>query len=65
MVEKTGGEGEETVEASGDTIVLAEAIGHVGEGLFAIARAIERLAAVESGEDEPQERLSYMDGKRI
>lgn len=55
----------EEISASGDTIVLAEAIGHVGEGLFAIARAIERLAAVEGGEEEPQEQLSYMDGKRI
>lgn len=52
----------EEIEASGDSVVLAEAIGYVGEGLFAIARAIERLAS--DGTPEEEEGDYYLDGKR-
>lgn len=56
-------EGKEEIEASGDTIVLADAIGYIGEGLHAIARAIERLARAQEG-DEPMDDDSdtYLDG---
>lgn len=58
-------EASEEIETSGDAFILAEAIGYIGEGLHAIARAIERLAAANAGEDiDTQEIEYYMDGKR-
>lgn len=53
----------EEIEVSGDAIALAEAIGHCGDGLHAIARAVEKLAVSMNGDEgEPEESEVYMDG---
>lgn len=62
---KSSASDSQDIEATGDSIIISESLSHIGEGLFAIARAIERLAESQYGEEEPQEQLTYMDGKRI
>lgn len=66
MDEETGREGEEEIEASGDSVVIAGGLHAIAEGLIRIAEAVNRLADAQTIEDdEPHEPLSYMDGKRI
>lgn len=64
MDKETNRGSEEEIQATGDAIVIAEAIGHVGEGLFAIAKAIRELARVEAGEEIEEESETYLDGTR-
>lgn len=60
MVEEEGN----GIEASGDSLVIADAIGYVGEGLHEIAKAIRELAKATAGDEygEPEVE-TYLDGR--
>lgn len=62
MVDAKVRESEDAIEASGDAIVVAEAI---FAGLCRIAESVDRLAKVfseDTEQDEPENLTSYMDG---
>lgn len=63
MVKGTNVEGQETVEASGEAIVIADAI---YGGLAEIASAIREVAKAIAGDDvgEPEESETFLDGTR-
>lgn len=66
MDQETGREGEEQIEASGDSIVIAGGLHAIAEGLQGIAEAINRLAAAQSlDEGDPQIQSRYLDGSSI
>ena len=54
----------ESVEGSTDTVIVADALSCIGEGLFAIAKSINRLAAAQEpdGINDPEELETYLDG---
>lgn len=66
MVKKAPYGSSEAVEASGDAILIADAIGHAGDGFHAIAWALQEIAKALSGDDygDPVESDSYLDGTR-
>lgn len=63
--EKTRGS-EEEIQATGESIIIAEAIGHVGDGLFEIAAAIREYARAMNGDEviEDEQSETYLDGTR-
>jgi hypothetical protein len=63
MVKGSGGESQDAIEASGDTIVIADAI---YAGLAEIAGAIREVAKALAGDEvgEPDESEVYLDGTR-
>lgn len=67
MVKEENGRGEEEIEASGDAIIIAESIAHIGDGLFEIARAIREYTRELNGsyeDDNHYEEEYYLDGAR-
>lgn len=63
MVKEESNRSEEQIEASGDAIVIADAI---YGGLAEIAGAIRELAKAQAGEDygDAEESDTYLDGSR-
>lgn len=60
MVEETSGE---IIEATGDAVIIAEALHAIAEALSKIAKEIKISNNEEYG--EPLESPTYMDGKPI
>lgn len=68
MVKETGGEGEDqTIEASGDAIIISQGLFAIAQGLTEIARAVKGLDKDMNEENygEPEESTSYLDGTVI